>query len=711
MTPEQEAVLRRNIDKMIAAGADDAEVAAYAESKGFNIKFSDNNQTAGKVAYPLVEGAAGLAALPNAILTGEMDLNSPLAPDRLAEMGYARDPLGVGAAIQQAGEAMPSAEDARRFLVDTVGLPEPVRAESGAGRMAQDIGAGVIQGAPFGVAGGVRGALMAGFGGGMGATFGAGARELNAPESVQTAAALIGGLIGGRGAGTARSIAQPTARKVMRDALRGLSRQEYTAARQVFDDARQIGSPVTWSEAINQVTGGRMKQLASAARVAEQSPGGSQVLAPVLAARPQANAAAMGAELNRFEPMPAGTLRSEVPFDLQTSARGAMREIQDARTQAVDPLYQTATSATVADVIGPRLDDWLAVMNRPSVRNAWTDAQRVLADRGQPVHQWIRQDADGNVIGIDDVPTARDIIEMDKALSTAIQRGRDPVTGKITEAATLGIGDARQALRDLARTIPGYDRARAAYGAISEQVVDPLSRTPIGRLADAPAEMTAQRGILSPLGRQETLDPPQIRQAVSLMRSQPGGDVAVRDWTKVNLQSVFDEASQNLTGGANEWGAAVFAKAIRGNAQQRANLQALIESLPQGHQRWQGFERMLEVFEAQGKRQPAGSLTAFNTEAIQGLKAGRFGVSMTDISPFKAKTAVSEAIDRWRYGANAEDLARLLTDPESAGQLMRLAMMNPRHRDAFNYVMGMLGTFAADRTEELTITPPGTLPQ
>ena len=79
-----------------------------------------------------------------------------------------------------------------------------------------------------------------------------------------------------------------------------------------------------------------------------------------------------------------------------------------------------------------------------------------------------------------------------------------------------------------------------------------------------------------------------------------------------NYPNIRNEAAQRLaSGGENQSGGAKFAEALRGNRHQAANLEAGIRALPNGDGIWNGFNRLLDVMEAQQYRQATGSRTAF----------------------------------------------------------------------------------------------------
>jgi hypothetical protein len=120
------------------------------------------------------------------------------------------------------------------------------------------------------------------------------------------------------------------------------------------------------------------------------------------------------------------------------------------------------------------------------------------------------------------------------------------------------------------------------------------------------------------------------------------------------------EALQSVTQG----GGAKFAAILRGNPQQAANLEAAVRALPNGDQIWSGFNRFLEVMEAQQFRQATGSRTAFKIPGVEDLKSGGLANNTAQIiatGGFKWPQKAMQAIQNWNVGRNLDELARLLS--------------------------------------------------
>lgn len=148
------------------------------------------------------------------------------------------------------------------------------------------------------------------------------------------------------------------------------------------------------------------------------------------------------------------------------------------------------------------------------------------------------------------------------------------------------------------------------------------------------------------------------------------------------IRAVFDEATQNLSPGPNQWGGAKFAAEIRGNSEQARVLQEAVRSLvPNGDARWAGLNRFLDIAEATGKRPQPGSMTAFNAADQARMTGGAIKDVVT--APLSLGTSVVRRInqfgDQMMMGRNTEQIARILVNPNSGRLLERLAGRATRH--------------------------------
>jgi hypothetical protein len=153
---------------------------------------------------------------------------------------------------------------------------------------------------------------------------------------------------------------------------------------------------------------------------------------------------------------------------------------------------------------------------------------------------------------------------------------------------------------------------------------------------------------------------------------------------RARVDGALNDAYSKNVGGASENSPGKFAKDLIGHPEEHAVIRAAIEALPQGQARWAGMNSLLEVAEAVGKRQSAGSLTAYNTADLKGMAGGGIiaGTVKVGLSPAKWWSVVNDKWSAWQAGAHLNDIARIVTDPRSAELLGQLSKLPTRSREA-----------------------------
>lgn len=231
--------------------------------------------------------------------------------------------------------------------------------------------------------------------------------------------------------------------------------------------------------------------------------------------------------------------------------------------------------------------------------------------------------------------------------------------------------------------------------------------SPLGRIADRPDVDAAIRAVFATNPKPGSQG--EVAAAMgALVQNRPS---AARDLARIHLESVFNEATQQAKGVASQYGGAGFASAVRGNTQQRHNLQATILALPEGETMWKGMDTFLTTLEATGYRPNKGSDTAFNRVIIDKLKNGNTAVGQaiaevvtgasagaTVGGPKGAlvgaavglKRGASDAMLQARMMGNGEAIARMLTDPRAMPDLRALAKSPPGSKNAEAFTRRLL---------------------
>jgi hypothetical protein len=136
--------------------------------------------------------------------------------------------------------------------------------------------------------------------------------------------------------------------------------------------------------------------------------------------------------------------------------------------------------------------------------------------------------------------------------------------------------------------------------------------SPIGGIAQTPDWKKQVATILDD-------SPGAERRAADLVRQlsqadTPAGAQRVAELLRVKIQDTFNRSLPNAKGTADEFRGANFAGNLGKNPQALRSLESAVRALPDGDAQWNGLRRLLDVFEAQGQRLPAGSPTSFNQQ-------------------------------------------------------------------------------------------------
>ena len=117
---------------------------------------------------------------------------------------------------------------------------------------------------------------------------------------------------------------------------------------------------------------------------------------------------------------------------------------------------------------------------------------------------------------------------------------------------------------------------------------------------------------------------------------------------------------------------AKFASIIQGNKQQGKNLEALFSALPEGSATYNDFKRLMDVFEAQGKRLSPGSSTSSVTKTLDGMGEGGLVNAALEFSTVQPLGFLKNWMIKLKAGKNARELANLLTNPRSVEIIQQL---------------------------------------
>jgi hypothetical protein len=473
------------------------------------------------------------------------------------------------------------------------------------------------------------------------------------------------------GTGAATGGVRSTPSDIVNRNLKGVTPEGMRLAELLQQDSIKLGMPLTGAEAIAQATGQR--GLATTQRFLEQAEPSQGTMNQFMANRPAGVQQGFGNVMQGVSPR---TPTSATPTNLQQTGKDVIRGAERNLTASVEPFYRQGMTEMQTLQMGkplPVLPKDVAVLQKnPAIEDA---ISHVIKDKysgatGLPITD----------------PRVLDAAK--KYLDAQYTRFTDPMAGSLdkTKAAN-AFGGSRELDSFLSSKSPAYAQGSRNFEVAQQTQMQPMRQGPVGQIAEG----NVGRDVLMP-PTPIALYPADIKRTADLLRRKDPS--ALPDWTRQNLEGIFNETTQNLATGQNQFGGAKFASAIAGNKQQRDNLRTLVTETG-GMQAWQGFERFLDVAQAQGQRMPANSATAFNEMIKTELGIGKVSKVLT---PLKPSNLVAWA-ENLQLGRNADMLAKMLTDPDSVAKLQELARTGPKSVKAQTLANSIAGAYVAPKPE------------
>jgi hypothetical protein len=442
--------------------------------------------------------------------------------------------------------------------------------------------------------------------------------------------------------------------------LKGVTPEQIRLAQLLQQNSIKQGMPITGAEAIAQVSGQR--GLTTTQRFLEQAEPSQGTMNQFMAGRPAGVQQGFGNLMQNVSPR---APTSATPFNLQQAGQNVIRGAESSVTGNVSPYFTQAGKQAVPNT------DIAGMMTNPKI----SDAVEYVRSTG--------------TYGVKNEPAnaVKTLIAAKQYLDDQYSKQMNAVTGAEKNAARVTYSANRQ-LDDYLNTVsPDYAKGSQKFEVAQKTQMTPLKQGVIGQIAEG----ATGADVLMPQ-KPVSLYPADIKRTADLLRRKDPN--ALPEWTRQNLEGIFNETTQNLATGQNQFGGPKFAAAIAGNKQQRDNLRTLVTETS-GMQAWQGFEKFLDVAQAQGQRMPANSATAFNEMIKNELGTGVVSKALT---PFKPSNIVSWA-ENVQLGRNADMLAKMLTDPDSVNKLQELARTGPKSAKAQTLVNSIAGGYIAQKPE------------
>lgn len=516
--------------------------------------------------------------------------------------------------------------------------------------------------------------------------------QMTKGTSLETPARVVGAVVPGAAMSVLDRIANPVGTQMAK-----MTDAQATEAQSMLDASRQPNmAPLTTQEAIDTATNGATN-LGKVARNVSQSPAGGQIMNDFYAQRPAQVEAMAKNTFDQISPPAANPY--EVAPKVQAAAQNTMGQVTAARTAAVDPLYKAAATDQVPldqmqGIIG-KLDEAIAA-----------DKTGLIAPKLQEFKNSLGQTV--KTVGDDGVETSAFVPHTDIGnLDTARKYWRDaigqPSIAQDAIPKTIG-SQIGSTLDDLKSTMEAssekFAQGRGIYEKISNDIVNPLERAPLGQLAGAD-KFPEQAKILfnpNPLPGSERAVAQAVRQVA---KSDP--DTA-QQMVRMQMEQMFNKAKANTGAtGADQYAGPKFSAIVTGgnqDSQQMKNLEAAFRALPDGATRWAAMKSSLDIMDAMAKRPAVGSMTEFNRQVDQLLKEGHPGVAAlaTAASPGEWPTFIHKIYRSIAYGRNTAAYAKLFTDSD-VKDLRALVGVRPNTLRAQAAFVGALGKRAVNTTQ------------
>lgn len=597
----------------------------------------------------IASGVAGLVGAPRAL----SDLGAAgikYASDKVADfIGADRYEPGAPGPVTRALDYLPRAEDVEQSYAKYQGREKPYEPQGDVERAVKTVGEFAVPGGGAGgrvakAAGVVVPALVSELGG-----------RATEGEWYEPGVRFLGAVLGGGSVAALRRMNPQQVNTILREHLPpDITPQHVAAADRLMQDSVAMGGPqLTWPEAMSQVAGRPV--LTDMQRHLEASPQSAPRMNEFFADRPQRVENAVRQQAQQMSPG-ANVDPSGIGPELGRTSETYLQDVRRTINEATRPLYQRAEN----ELLTPQ--EFYAVRALPG----FNEAARAVRTNNQ-LNRHVAHLPINSVGFLNQVKIQ--LHEMADNAASPITQGRSATVASGLQTDEAAVRQA--AINASNRNSGAYQQALDFQEQARRDYLQPLLDGPLGKLAAKDQTTASALDTLFPKSA-DALPQGQheLANAVAILHSR--SPRATADAVRAYVEKTFNQSARDLQTGPNQAGGAKFRRDLVGDPQQRANLRAVIEALPNGQERWQGFERMLDVLEATGTRQGIGSKTAYNQALEKGLDA-RGAWAAVSKGPFGGLSRFADTIDRWRYGQNLNQIADILTNPRSAALLRSIA--------------------------------------
>lgn len=491
-----------------------------------------------------------------------------------------------------------------------------------------------------------------------------GTKELGGNDAAAMLASLFTG-VGATGLKSAR-----TADTLLARDYRGTTDTTWDAMQALEQEQKGFGQRLTPAETHAQVTGQTSSGPLLTQRYLEATPVGQQVIAPQLAER--GNEVARALETHVLDPLaPPITDPHMIGPQVSEAATQVRRGAEAQRTAAEQPHYRAADPT---DVDVQALDDFVADLDAEIAQYTPTNPHRQVLEAFR--NRFVQTPAVPEVPPSRRNPTGtpaepevlaydrRNLDSIKKEFRDATKQGEVGATG--IAANTKGIlGSHLERLDNILREegsatpSPGaqsYRTATDTHANVTEMVVDPITQGPVGQIEKAQTT-PAVGDILFPQKQPIANDLLPMQEAVTAIQQHTNALPAA---ARQQIEQLFAEVQGKTRSGNREWIGADLAKALASDPAKRARTRGILESMGQ-HQVAADLDRIIEGWQAMGKRLPPNSATAQNIQRSSELETSLPGEALANIqTPWNV---LGDLYRQFRLAGNQRRAAELAYGP------------------------------------------------
>lgn len=346
------------------------------------------------------------------------------------------------------------------------------------------------------------------------------------------------------------------------------------------------------------------------------------------------------------------------------AAEGAKEALEQSRAKAADPYYRQAAQDTVdiAPVL-QKLKGRIKQFSGTRVGKTLTQLDKALKNGDTPK----------NLVGQIDAVKG----DLDDLIAKAKRDGRKTRLRELTafkhelvsamDEASPTYRQGRQIFEE--RSLPINELEKSLVGDMigeGKQAAPDLGRIIFGKRS-SPAAVKQARKII-------TIHDPKAWNAV----------------VRGHIQNTLEEMAESSVGEASNLGG-MFRKRLLGTSSKQAMLRNALDE-----RQFQALMDLSDVLEASGRAMKGQSMTAQRGEMIRELRREATPAASNLVAPHRIPSKLADWYQDLKMGRYAEQLARIMTDPEGMAKLRTqvklLKQLSPREKQFYNALGAAVGT-------------------